>query len=154
MKATRIVAATVTWILGASLGPIGCGPKTSDGAVSPAAGPTDAPAEPPEPADTPTKATEEPGQAPPFTLVPLSPEDVPCSSDEQCGPEHWCKSPEENQWNACGAPRPPHCADGWIGDSCGHCFQSCEEDDDCPGGACNGAQCISPRRCHEIVKHQ
>jgi len=69
-----------------------------------------------------------------------------CASAEDCSDGESCRSSEERSWNFCGAPMEPMCGDGFVGDSCGHCFLACTDDDECEG-TCNGTYCITERTC-------
>lgn len=71
-----------------------------------------------------------------------------CTAPSDCAATERCLSPEESRWNYCGAPRPPACGVGEIGDSCGNCFTSCQADHECTEGmTCNGSYCVSQRQC-------
>ncbi len=84
--------------------------------------------------------------------VPAEPVEAPsirlCETVDECNPEEICATPEAYSYNACGAPQPTDCEEGWEGDRCGHCYKLCWEDSDCgQEQTCNGHTCISPARC-------
>ncbi|MGH1341920.1 MAG: hypothetical protein ACRBN8_10235 [Nannocystales bacterium] len=99
-----------------------------------------------------------PTKDPPPAQPPAQPEASTtaraCRDVSDCEPGERCQSPQAHRWNNCGAPRKPSCDEGFLGDSCGNCFETCTSDVDCSEGHCNGAWCESASVCGKAELHQ